>query len=213
MLAQISVNISANGISFANDITTIAPKYLNIRRGVIVVSFLGGWALCPWIIMASAQAFMSFMSPTPSLAPIAGILTTDYWLVKRRKYDVPALYDPHGIYRFGWGGNWRALVTTVVIITPLLPALGHKVTPNSVPIPIGLQHLFDFNWIYGFVTSIVLYYSLNVISPHSETLISQVVHADQFSIDGIVPDIEASKIASNGELNKSGFSSSIGKEL
>ncbi|KAH7122049.1 permease for cytosine/purines, uracil, thiamine, allantoin-domain-containing protein [Dactylonectria estremocensis] len=213
LLAQISVNISANGISFANDITTMAPKYLNIRRGAIIVSFLGGWVLCPWIIMASAQAFMSFMSAYAIfMAPIAGILTTDYWLVKGRKYDVPALYDPHGIYRFGWGGNWRALITTVVIITPLLPALGHKVTPNKVPIPVGLQHLFDFNWIYGFVTSIVLYYGLNLLFPHSQTLISQVVHGDHLSIDGILPDIEASKTGSNSEVNKTGFTTSLAKE-
>lgn len=27
-----------------------------------------------------------------------GILFCDYWVVKRKRYDVPALYDPEGIY-------------------------------------------------------------------------------------------------------------------
>jgi NCS1 family nucleobase:cation symporter-1 len=31
------------------------------------------------------------------MAPIAGIMLTDYWFVKERKIDVPALYDPEGI--------------------------------------------------------------------------------------------------------------------
>jgi NCS1 family nucleobase:cation symporter-1 len=44
------------------DITTLAPKYFNIRRGVIFAAVIGGWALCPWIIIASAAAFLSFMS-------------------------------------------------------------------------------------------------------------------------------------------------------
>ncbi|CAI6088368.1 unnamed protein product [Clonostachys chloroleuca] len=203
LLAQISVNISANGVSFANDIASIAPKWFNIRRGVILVSFLGGWALCPWIILASAKAFMRFMSAYAIfMAPIAGILTTDYWLIKRRKYNVPALYDPHGIYRFGWGGNWRALVTTVLIITPLLPALGHEVNPEGVPVPDGLQKLFKFNWIYGFVTSIVLYYTLNIVSPHRETLIPQVIYGDQPSIDGVKPNREVSETHTEGKLDK-----------
>lgn len=163
-------------MSFANDIASLLPKYFNIRRGVILVSFLGGWALCPWIIMASARAFLNFMSAYAIfMAPMAGILTTDYWLIKRRKYDVPALYDPHGIYRFGWGGNWRALITTALIIIPLLPALGHKVSPQTISIPLGLQNLFDINWLYGYFSAVAFYYGLNIAFPHRQTLIKQAV--------------------------------------
>ncbi|KAK9776234.1 putative Uracil permease [Seiridium cardinale] len=192
LLAQISVNISANAVSFANDITTLMPKWFNVRRGTIFAAFIGGWALCPWIIMSSAASFLSFMSAYAIfMAPIAGILTTDYWLVKRRKYDVPALYDPRGIYRFGWGGNWRALVTTLLVIVPLLPALAHKVTPNNVQVSQGLQNLFSFNWLYGFVTSISIYYVLNLLFPHRETLIERVVPGYRYTIDGVEPDTES----------------------
>lgn len=105
------------------------------------------------------MAFLNFMSAYAIfMAPMAGTLTADYWLIKSRKHDVPALYDPHGIYRFGWGGNWRALAMTLLVICPLLPGLGWKVTPQNVQISVGLQHLFDFNWLYGFLLSIVLYY-------------------------------------------------------
>lgn len=192
LLAQVSVNVSANAVSFANDITTLIPRWFNIRRGTIFAAWMGGWALCPWTIEASATAFLSFMSAYAIfMAPMAGILTTDYWLIKCRKYDVPALYDPHGIYRFGWGGNWRALVTTLVVICPLLPGLGWKVTPQNVQISVGLEHLFDFNWLYGFVLSIALYYTLNVIWPHRPTLIDRVVPGYQNSIEGITVDTES----------------------
>lgn len=150
--------------------------------------------------MASASTFLSFMSAYAIfMAPIAGILTTDYWLVKRRKYDVPALYDPRGIYRFGWGGNWRALVTTLVVIVPLLPALAHKVTPNNVQISQGLQNLFSFNWIYGFVTSICIYYSLNLCFPHRPTLIEKRVPGYRYTMEGIGMDAE-NQLSGSGDL-------------
>lgn len=61
LLAQICVNISANAISFSNgkvsrysleaatddvsDITSLAPKWFDARRGAIICAVFGGWAL------------------------------------------------------------------------------------------------------------------------------------------------------------------------
>jgi len=36
----------------------------------------------------------------PHIDGETGILFCDYWLVKRKRYDVPALYDPKGIYLY-----------------------------------------------------------------------------------------------------------------
>ena len=36
----------------------------------------------------------------PHIDEETGILFCDYWLVKRKRYDVPALYDPKGIYLY-----------------------------------------------------------------------------------------------------------------
>lgn len=60
---------------------------------------VGGWAMVPWIIISNAKTFLNFMSAyAVFMAPIAGIMLVDYWFVKKRKIDVPALYDPEGIY-------------------------------------------------------------------------------------------------------------------
>ncbi|CAA9966366.1 uracil permease [Pyrenophora teres f. maculata] len=185
LLGQLSVNISANAVSFANDVTTLAPKYFNVRRGSILVAFIGGWALCPWIIVASGKAFLNFMSAYAIfMAPMAGILFTDYWLIKHRKYDVPALYDPRGIYRYGrYGTNWRAFIAVFVTIIPLLPGLANKVNPD-IKLADGLQHLFTFNWLYGFFLSIFMYYFCNLFFPHRQTLITKVVTGFE-CLDGI----------------------------
>jgi NCS1 family nucleobase:cation symporter-1 len=83
------------------DIGTLAPKYLNIRRASFLGFLIGGWALCPWIILKSAETFLNFMSAyAVFMAPMTGILLTDYYLVKKQKYDVTALYNPRGIYYY-----------------------------------------------------------------------------------------------------------------
>jgi nucleobase:cation symporter-1, NCS1 family len=61
-LAQICVNISATVISGANDMASLWPKYINIRRGAIILTLLGGWALVPWKIYNSATSLLKFMN-------------------------------------------------------------------------------------------------------------------------------------------------------
>lgn len=73
--------------------------------------------------------------------------------------------------------NWRALIVTIVVIVPMLPALANKVN-ESVSIPVGLSNLFSINWIYGFVSSCVLYYGLNILFPDPSTLIPSFIGVD-----------------------------------
>ncbi|GAB7336805.1 hypothetical protein MBLNU13_g11317t1 [Cladosporium sp. NU13] len=188
-LAQISTNISANSIPFGNDITALAPRWFDIRRGVIFAAIIGGWAMCPWIIIKSATTLLSFLSAYALfMAPIAGILFCDYWMIKRKRYDVSALYDPKGIYLYNHGINWRALVTMVTVIVPLLPGMVSSVSSGTIRINVGLNHLFDFNWLYGFTFSIAFYWTLNVIWPHRRTLIAEVVHGLPTVLEGLAAD-------------------------
>ncbi|KAK8134854.1 uracil permease [Apiospora sp. TS-2023a] len=218
LLAQISVNVSANSISFANDITTLCPRFVNIRRGVVFASLVGGWAMCPWIIVSSASTFLSSMASAACfMGPLAGILFADYWIVKRKRYDVPALYDPRGIYG---SGNWRAAVTTLVVIAPLLPGIAQKVTPQNVRVGAGIANLFAVNWLYGFFASIAMYCALNYVAPDRRTLIPAVVpgysDAGQGPLQGVQPpgggDIESQRGGGGEGGNSSSLRSSDEKE-
>jgi len=40
---------------------------------------------------------------TVFLGPFAGIMIADFYIVHRCKVDVPAMYDPHGRYRYTSG--------------------------------------------------------------------------------------------------------------
>src|SRR5262249_42417073 len=46
-------------------------------------------------------------------APPPGVVVADYVIVRRRKVDVPALYEPRGRYRFLRGVNAAAIVAVV----------------------------------------------------------------------------------------------------
>jgi len=170
-IAQVGTNITANSISAANDLTVMFPRFVNIRRGCIIAAIIGGWVIVPWKILSSAETFLSFMGGyAVFLAPIAGILASDYWLVKKQNIDVPALYNPYGRYRYHGGVNWRAAAAFLIAVGPLLPGLAYSISPSTTFVSQGIINLYSFDWLYGFVVSIVLYVGLSKVFPAKESL-------------------------------------------
>lgn len=173
--AQVGTNITANSISAANDMCVLFPKYINIRRGCILAAVISAWVMVPWKILSSAGTFLAFMGGyAVFLAPMSGIMAADYWLVKKRKIDVPALYDPYGRYRYWYGINWQGLVAFIVPVAPLLPGLAYSIDGSNISA--GARNLYTFDWLFGFVVSIFLYTSLSWIFPHKEALIPHTIY-------------------------------------
>jgi NCS1 family nucleobase:cation symporter-1 len=57
LLSTLSSNISANSLGIGNDMAALYPRYINIRRGQVICAILGGWAFCPWKILARSETF------------------------------------------------------------------------------------------------------------------------------------------------------------
>ncbi|KAK8106836.1 uncharacterized protein PG998_008849 [Apiospora kogelbergensis] len=194
LLAQISVNLSANSISFANDVTTLAPRLFNIRRGVVFAALVGGWALCPWLVVSSASAFLGFMAGAASLmAPLAGVLaaaTTSRPSTTRAASTAAGAGAPGG--------------ATLVVLAPLLPGLAAKVAPRTVRVGAGVANLFAVNWLYGFFASIALYCALHYVAPDRKTRIPAVVpgygfaDAGQTPLQGVPPPPDLGESGSRG---------------
>lgn len=184
VVAQIGTNLSANVISASNDLVNLWPKYINIRRGVIVITVTAGWVMVPWKILHDAQSLLTFMAGLAIfLAPIAAIMSCDYWLVKRRKIDVPSLYRRHARYRYDFGVNWRAVMAFLVSVVPNVPGLAKAVNP-SINISAGVEHIHDINYLYGFISAFVLYWALSYVFPAPETLVAECIFDDE-TITGI----------------------------
>ncbi|TFK69801.1 NCS1 nucleoside transporter family [Pluteus cervinus] len=180
VLSIIGTNVSANTLSAANDMTVLFPKYINIRRGQVICAIIGGWALCPWEILASAPGFLSFMSGyTVFLGPFAGIMVADYWLVHRCKVDVPAMYELRGRYYYWRGINWRAAVALLCSVTPNLPGLMNAINPN---ITVGkISFLFNVAWLYGFFCAGGIHWLLSSLFPAKETYVDEVILVEERS--------------------------------
>ncbi|KAI1777243.1 permease for cytosine/purines, uracil, thiamine, allantoin-domain-containing protein [Hypoxylon cercidicola] len=180
MVAQIGVNVAANVISASNDLSSLFPKYLNIRRSAIICTIIGGWVMVPWKIVTGAASLLSFMeSLAVFLAPIVGISIADYWVVKQRRVEVSELYNPHGRYAYRGGWNWRAIAAMLVGIGPVLPGLAANVNP-SLDIG-GAKYLGDLVWYYGFLSAAIVYTGLSMRWPARETLLTP----DTLIIDGV----------------------------
>lgn len=209
-VAQVGTNITANSISAANDLTVLFPRYVNIERGCVIAAIVGCWVIVPWKILNSASTFLAFMGGyAVFLGPIAGILASDYWLVKKQNIDVPALYDPNGRYRYWFGINWRALLAFLFSVSPLLPGLAYSIDlePNgsdNVHITNGAKNLYTFDWLFGFVTSIVVYTALSWAFPEKESLIENTVYGYDVDEATIPSDIESVPQKGDGEKMRIG---------
>ncbi|KAJ3460764.1 hypothetical protein MRS44_011631 [Fusarium solani] len=172
LLARICCNISANSISFANDISTLFSRWFNIRRGVIFAAIVGAWGLVPWKINSAAGSLLSFMSGYAIiLGQFAGIMIAGYWIIWRRSLDVVSLYDPKGTYRYNkFGTNWRAFIVVFGIVGPLVPGLARAASPSAVHIGTGLRHLYSISWLFGFFTALISYFTLMKVFPAKSTL-------------------------------------------
>jgi NCS1 family nucleobase:cation symporter-1 len=176
-VATLTTNIAANVVSPANDISNLAPGRISFRTGGMITAFVG-ILMMPWYLYTnlSAYIFTWLIGYSALLGPIAGIMLCDYYLLRRTRLDVGALYEENGEYSYGGGVNWRAIVALATAVAPNLPgfinaatnrthaqALGH---PEVVPLfPQVFDTMYGFAWFIGLGLGIGVYYMLMRMCP------------------------------------------------
>lgn len=183
-LATLGTNISTNSIATSNDFAFLLPRWLNLRRGAIITSLVGGWATCPWKIQASAKSLTTFLSGyVIVLAPLVAIMVVDYWFVRDRRLDVASLYRNEGRYRYNGGVNWRALVTLVIVVPVNLPGLIHAINA-SIPVSTGYANFYKASWLTSVSMAAIVYVALSLLIPPKDSLVDDMgtVYADQDSV-------------------------------
>lgn len=149
--AVIGTNISANTVSFSNDLSLWFPKYVNNRRGAYVCAVLGICAV-PWYIQYSAESFSSFLNGySLFLGSIAGVIICDYWVCRAQHLKVSALYDLRGVHYYTLGVNPRAVVAFIFGIVPNLPGLAAACGANGVPK--GATYLYSLSWLVSILVA------------------------------------------------------------
>ena len=116
IVATMGINIVANFVSPAYDISNLKPEKINFKMGGLITSILSV-LVCPWLFVASPSAITLFVSIFGSvLGPMFGIMIADYYLVKKQFVKVDDLYtmSPAGTYNYDGGWNHKALIALAV---------------------------------------------------------------------------------------------------
>lgn len=152
IVATLTTNMAANVVAPANGFSNLAPRYINYKKGIIITCIL-----CvvyrPWWMYGDAGAFMfSWLGTVGTiLGPVAAILVADYFVVKKKRVDLRALYDEKDktyAYQNGW--NLRAIISWVAGF--ILPLLGNFGVGGTVMMWVGAN-----SYVIGFVIAFILY--------------------------------------------------------
>ncbi|KAL8283189.1 hypothetical protein RQP46_005967 [Phenoliferia psychrophenolica] len=166
VFSQVCVNIILNSVSAAMDLMAFAPKWLNIRRGAYLVALIG---ICvnPWQLTVNAQTFLTVLSGFGIFyGPMAGILTADFWICRRRVLKLEDLYlgSKDSIYWYSGGWNLRAVFTFVVAFAPSFAGYVQECSNLVAPLTpeVKIAHL---GFPLGFCIAIIVYPVLNFFWP------------------------------------------------
>jgi len=67
--------------------------------------------MCPWNLLKDSNSFTSYLSAySVFLSSIAGVMISEYWIIRRGHYRVCDLYTTQsdGWYHYTFGINWKA---------------------------------------------------------------------------------------------------------
>src|SRR6185436_2759407 len=119
-----------------------------------------GVVMMPWKLVAdpSNYIFTWLVGYSALLGPIAGILIADYFVLRRTRLNLEALYDPHGEYRYTHGFSLVGLTALTLAVLPNLPGfLVHVQWLDKAHVPPALIASYDYAWFIGFAVAFGVY--------------------------------------------------------
>ena len=148
LIATLNTNVAANVVSPSNDFSNLNPRLISFRTGGMITGVVGV-LMMPWKLLGnySSYIFGWLVGYSGLLGPVAGTMIADYFIVRRRRLNVPDLYRRGGEYEYGGGVNPKALVSL---------ALGIVVALVGLAIP-ALRFLYNYAWFVGFAVSAAAY--------------------------------------------------------
>jgi NCS1 family nucleobase:cation symporter-1 len=154
-VATLGINVVANFVSAAYDLSNLVPRRMDFRRAGVVAAVLS-LVVMPWKIYSSPVAVNDFLGALGAfLGPLFGILMTDYYLFRKQAVEIGDLYRTEGAYTYQSGVNVRAVVAFAVAA--------------GIAAPISLVGTFSsiaaFAWPIGVVLGAALYYVLMMGQP------------------------------------------------
>ena len=155
-IATLTTNIAANVVAPANGFSNAAPSRISFRSGVVITAVIG-ILMMPWKLYndAAAYIFTWLIGYGALLGPIAGIMIADYFVLRRGRLELDALYHRTGEYSYTRGVNWVAMVALALGVAPNLPGfLGGLGVIQAAP---WATTVYDWAWFVGFAVAAATY--------------------------------------------------------
>lgn len=160
LLANLTTNVAANLVSPSYDFSQVAPSKISFRGGGLVAALIG-LLFMPWKLLASSgnYLFIWLGGYGTLLGGIAGVLLTDYYLLRRGRLEVDDLYRRGGAYEYARGWNPHALMGCALGVLPCMP--GYLVVSGLLAkdsVAPWLVQLFDFGWFFSLAVAGLYYF-------------------------------------------------------
>lgn len=150
LMTTISTNATGNIIPAAYQLSALFPKKINYKSGVIIAGVIS-YLIMPWKMMENSDSIFAFLNIIGAvLGPVAGVMLADFYLIKKQKIDLNALYfdkqkvDASNPYR---GLNKAGYIATIVAL--LLSISGQFIS--------ALQFVSNLSWLIGAGVAFILY--------------------------------------------------------
>jgi NCS1 family nucleobase:cation symporter-1 len=149
LVATLNTNVAANVVSPSNDFSNLNPRLISFRTGGLITG-VAGLAMMPWKLLTDFNSYIFgwLVGYSGLLGPIAGVMITDYFLIRKTNLDVASLYRRNGIYEYRKGVNPPAMFS---LAAGIAVALGGLVVPP-------LRWLYNYSWFVGFAVAGIVYY-------------------------------------------------------
>ncbi|KAI0015893.1 uracil permease [Xylariomycetidae sp. FL0641] len=159
-------NVCSNAVAGGIDLAGLFPRYIDIRRGALI-TFFAAWIIQPWQLINEAATFVTVLSSfAVFLAPIMGIMTCDYFILRRQRIKLSHLFHPEGSdYWFRHGVNARVLFPWVAGWAPTIGGLIVSARGEEETAPRAVCELYYIAFFLGFFISFTLFYVTNRIFP------------------------------------------------
>src|SRR3954466_16226492 len=125
-IATIGINIVANFISPAFDFSNVSPQRISWRAGGMIAA-VGSVLITPWNLYNNPDVIHYTLEILgAAIGPLFGVLIADYYLVRKQKVDVDAMFTmaPEGKYYYKKGYNPAAVIATAAgAVVAMIPVL------------------------------------------------------------------------------------------
>jgi nucleobase:cation symporter-1, NCS1 family len=155
-LATLATNIAANVVGPANDFSHLWPRRISFRTGGLITGILG-ILMQPWKLIAdpTGYIFKWLVAYSGLLGAVGGVLIADYYLIRRTRLDLKALYQGAGPYWYAAGFNPAAMIALAVGIAPCVP--GFLGTIGAVEVGPPWITTYNYAWFISFGLSAASY--------------------------------------------------------